>query len=160
MGEVIPEELVTRMRNAHMFGRALGVRQQVFYAQLSLQLHNQDPTKMDTDKMVEDLQSKFAPFDHVKDTHFQASFGHLMGYSAVYYTYMWSEAYAHHIMSVFKTNGLLDKETAIRYRDQVLRPGGEQDADDLVHAFTGKPFDLDAFHNYLSERPTEVGAHK
>ena len=88
--EPIPAELVLRMRRASEFGKALGVRQQMVYAKLSLSVYDRDPKTVDTTAMVKELVTKYLPTPYVEGTHFQTSFGHLDGYSAVYYTYMWS----------------------------------------------------------------------
>ena len=41
-------------------------------------------------------------------TYFQASFGHLDGYSAIYYTYMWSLVIAKDLFGPFREAGLMD----------------------------------------------------
>jgi thimet oligopeptidase len=74
------------MRRASEFGKALGVRQQMVYAKLSLSIYDRDPKSVDTTAMVKDLTTKYRPYPFVEGTHFQTSFGHLDGYSAVNYT--------------------------------------------------------------------------
>jgi thimet oligopeptidase len=149
-GEAIPAELVQRMRAANEFGKGTHTRHQVFYAQLSLAYHLEDPSALDlTERMVE-LQRRFSPFPHLPGTHFFASFGHLHGYSAMYYTYLWSLVIAKDLLGEFQRHGLLDADTARRYRESVLRPGGSQDAADLVAAFLGRPYDFAAFEQWLN----------
>ena len=70
------------------------------------------------------LQDHYTPFKYVKGTYMQESFGHLDGYSAIYYTYMWSLVIAKDMFTVFKHDGLLSPEAAARYRREVLEPGG------------------------------------
>src|SRR5207247_866172 len=77
-------------RAADDFGRALNVRQQMFYAAVSLDFYNRDPKGLDQDKLVAQLQERYTPYKYVEGTHMHTAFGHLNGYSAVYYTYMWS----------------------------------------------------------------------
>jgi thimet oligopeptidase len=89
-GEPIPASLVERMRAADEFGKGLFVRQQMFYAATSLELHSRDPRNLDTTAVVAELQNKYTPFRFVDGTYFETSFTHLDGYSAIYYTYMWS----------------------------------------------------------------------
>ena len=88
-GEVIPKELVERMRRADKFGGGTQAAQQMFYAAISLQFHQADPETLDQLALVKQLQTRYTPFRYVDGTRFHASFGHLIGYSAVYYTYMW-----------------------------------------------------------------------
>lgn len=149
-GEPIPAELVTRMRAADEFGKGLFVRQQMFYAALSLQLYSRDPKTIDMPAIVKELQEKITPYSFVENTYFEDSFGHLNGYSAIYYTYMWSLVIAKDMFTVFHRDGLLNPETAARYRARVLEPGGSQPAADLVKAFLGRPYSFRAFEDWLN----------
>jgi thimet oligopeptidase len=148
-GEPIPAELVRRMRAADEYGKGLAVRQQMFYAALSLELHRRDPAALDPTRLVAELQERYTPFRHVEGTWFHASFGHLDGYSAIYYTYMWSLVIAKDLFRPFRDEGLFAKGPAVRYRREVLERGGERPAADLVRAFLGRPFTFDAFAAWL-----------
>jgi thimet oligopeptidase len=148
-GEPIPPELVQRMRAANEFGKGTHTRHQVFYAQLSLAYHLQDPAELDLTATMTALQRRLSPFPHVPGTHFFASFGHLNGYSAMYYTYLWSLVIAKDLLAEFQRHGLLDEATARRYREAVLVPGGSRDAADLVNAFLGRPYDFAAYQSWL-----------
>ncbi len=148
-GAPIPGELVRRMRAADEYGKGLWVRQQMFYAAVSLELHRRDPATLDTTRLVAELQEAYTPFRHVEETYFQASFGHLDGYSAIYYTYMWSLVIAKDLFSVFRREGMNDPGPALRYRRAVLEPGGSRPAAELVQAFLGRPFSFDAFTAWL-----------
>ncbi len=145
----IPPELVLRMRAANEFGKGTHTRHQVFYAQLSLGYHLAEPRTLDLTAMMMDLQRRFSPFPPVAGTHFFASFGHLHGYSAMYYTYLWSLVIAKDLLGEFQRSGLLDAETARRYREAVLVPGGSRDAAELVEAFLGRPYGFEAFAAWL-----------
>ena len=103
--EPIPAELVKRMKAADEFGKGIFVRQQMFYAATSLELHTRDPKGLDTGKVVAELQNKLTPFKFVDGTHFEESFTHLDGYSAIYYTYMWSLVIAKDMFTVFSKTG-------------------------------------------------------
>ncbi len=85
------------------------------------------------------------------DTHPQVSFGHLDGYSAMYYTSMWSLVIAKDLFSAFDRDDLFDPEVAGAYRDKVLRQGGRRDAADLVEDFLGRPYTFDAYAAWLAE---------
>jgi thimet oligopeptidase len=146
----IPAELVGRMRAASEFGKGTHTRHQVFYAQLSLAYHLADAQTLDLTATMTELQRRYSPFPHVPGTHFFASFGHLQGYSAMYYTYLWSLVIAKDLLSEFQRSGLLDAETSRRYREAVLVPGGSRDAADLVEAFLGRPYGFEAFAAWLN----------
>ena len=148
--EPIPAALVLRMRKANEFGKALGIRQQMVYAKLSLSIYDRDPKTVDTTAMVKELVTKYLPTPYVEGTHFQTSFGHLDGYSAVYYTYMWSLVIAKDLFSQFDRGKLLAPEAAAKYRDTILVPGGSKPAATLVRDFLGRPFDFAAWEAWLN----------
>ncbi len=146
----IPAELVRRMRAANEFGKGTHTRHQVFYAQLSLAYHQADPAALDLTATLVHLQRRYSPFPYLPGTHFFASFGHLHGYSAMYYTYLWSLVIAKDLLSEFRKEGLLDADTARRYRESILVPGGSRDAADLVEDFLGRPYGFSAFEAWLN----------
>jgi thimet oligopeptidase len=147
-GEPIPAELVAKMRKADEFGKGYHARTQMFYAALSYHVHHRVPE--DTTALVRELQARYDVFGYVPDTHFQASFGHLEGYSSGYYTYMWSLVIAKDMFSAFDQDNLFDAGVAERYRDRVLAAGGSKDAADLVENFLGRPYTFDAFEAWLN----------
>ncbi len=151
-GVVIPKPLVDKLRASDDFGKALWVRHQMFYAALSLNMHNRDPGTLDQDKLVEEIQNKYSAWRFVAGTHMQASFGHLNGYSAMYYTYMWSMVIAKDMFSAFQKAGVLDPATALRYRKAILEPGGSKDAADLVADFLGRKYGFQSYEDWLNQK--------
>ena len=148
-GDVISEEMVQRMRKADKFGIGLQTVQQMFYASISLRFHTADPAKLDMDAEVKKLQEKYTPFKFVPGTSFHTNFGHLNGYSALYYTYMWSLVIAKDLLTPFHKNGLMNPEYTHRYRDMILARGGTKDAAVLVKDFLGREFNFKAYDDYL-----------
>jgi thimet oligopeptidase len=149
-GEPIPAETVERMRRAREFGRGVYVRQQMSYAMLSLRLHDGDPTGVDTTALVRDVQNQYSMFRYVEGTSFHASFGHLDGYSAIYYTYMWSLVIARDLFSQFDARDLMAPGAARRYRESILAAGGSAPAAELVRRFLGRDFSFDAYEAWLN----------
>jgi thimet oligopeptidase len=149
-GSVIPQSLIKKMVNSRNFGRAMWTQHQLFYSALSLDVYNQDPALMDLDHVMEKVQSTYSPFGYVEDTYFYASFGHLNGYSSIYYTYMWSLVIAADMHSEFVKKGLRNPDVARHYRESVLEPGGKKDAAELVQDFLGRPYSFEAFAKDLS----------
>lgn len=144
-GDVIPKSLVNKMIAGRDFGRGLWTKHQLFYAALSLDIYNRDPVDLDLDKIMKTIQQNYSPFGYVEDTYFYTNFGHLNGYSAIYYTYMWSLVISADMFSEFEKHGLRNPDVAKRYRRFVLAPGGARDAADLVNDFLGRPYSFDAF---------------
>ncbi|WP_405494759.1 M3 family metallopeptidase [Nocardia sp. NBC_00511] len=146
-GNAIPEALVRRMRAAKDFGKGINVLTQVVYTAISFLLHRDRPA--DHPAAVSEAMDRYGLIAEVPDTHFQASFGHLAGYTSAYYTYMWSLVIAKDLFAAFDPADLLNSAVAHRYRDSILGPGGSRDAADSVTAFLGRPFTFDAFAAWL-----------
>lgn len=174
-GEPLPAHLVETLRAATAFGEGLNVRQQMFYATLSLELYRRDPAELDPLAVEREAQQRHTPFPHLDGTWLHLSFGHLVGYSARYYTYMWSLVIAKDLFSAFdgarapdrRPGGdpgepdrapgdrprLLDPAVAARYRETVLAPGGSAPAAELVRGFLGRDYTFDAYRAWLDTPP-------
>lgn len=160
-GQIIPDELVEKMNAARDFGRGIGALQQMFYASISLNYYNRDPATFELLPMLKELQERYSPYEFLEGTHMFANFGHLFGYSAIYYTYMWSQVIALDMFSRFEEEGIRNTDTAKSYRKKVLGPGGSRDAADLVEDFLGRPYGFEAFANRLNhgfEEPASAAA--
>jgi thimet oligopeptidase len=53
------------------------------------------------------------------------------------------------IFEEFKKRGVMSREAAAAYRQDILAPGGSQDASDLVRKFLGRDYDFVAFEKWL-----------
>jgi thimet oligopeptidase len=147
-GQPIPEDLVQRMRAAEEYGKGLHVLVQMYYASMSLDYYTSDPTRLDPIERMIALRQELLPFPHEEGTYFVCSFGHLHGYSAMYYTYMWSLVIAKDVFSRFEPD-LMDTGVAADYFEHVLSRGGTRDAEQLVESFLGRKQDFAAFENWL-----------
>ena len=148
-GEPIPAELVARMNAAADYGKGIHARVQMFFAALSLEYYSRDPAGIDTTEVIRRLKPRYVPFPHEEGTTMQTAFGHLDGYSALYYTYMWSLVLAKDLFSRF-AHDVMDSAMARSYRQCVLEPGGSKDAEVLVRDFLGRPFAFEAFEAWLA----------
>jgi oligopeptidase A len=148
-GASIPPELVAKLRAAEEYGKGTHVSVQMFYAALSLALHDRDPAGLDPMALLVELKRERLPFPHEPGSHFVAAFGHLHGYSAIYYTYMWSLVIAKDLFSRFDGD-LMNSATANEYRRAILAPGGSRDAAELVRAFLGRDYATDAWEAWLN----------
>ncbi len=149
-GEPIPRELLDRMIAARDFGLGLGTRRQLSYAALSMALYNRSPEGLDIKALSDEITARYTAFDPMPDGHFFASFGHLNGYSAIYYTYQWSLAIATDMFTRFQEEGLRNVETAGEYRDMVLAQGGAKPAAELVTDFLGREISFKPYADRLS----------
>jgi len=149
--EVLPLDLIDRMNRASAFGRAGWVQGQLFYSTYSLDLHDRAPGQIDLDAILRTDYTRFYPYPFVDGNRFYAGFGHLMGYTSNYYTYVLDKVIAIDFFSQFDKNNLLGGEAAMRYRKTVLEPGGSVAGTELVRGFLGRPQNLDAFKKWMDE---------
>lgn len=147
----IPAELVTRMHDAYEFGKALATRRQLTFAATSVGLYAKNPLTFDVHERVVALHTTYSIFEHMPEVHHEYSFGHLDGYSAIYYTYMWSLVIAKDLLSRFTAEGMCNTETARAYRTEILEAGGSRDARELIVRFLGRPYTVDAFNTWLNQ---------
>jgi thimet oligopeptidase len=151
-GEPIPAALVTQMRRASEFGKALDVRQQMVFARMSLAYHQTDPARLDPTQLAIELHNKYLPYPQIEGTHREAQFSHLgnSAYASTYYTYMWSLVIAKDMFSRFDRAHLSAPAAAMRYRMTVFAPGSSKPAATLVRDFLGRPFDFTAWQAWLN----------
>jgi peptidyl-dipeptidase Dcp len=70
-------------------------------------------------------------------------FSHIMGgYSAGYYSYIWSEVLDADGVEWFKENGGMSREAGQHFRDTVLSRGGSVDAMEIYQEFAGRSPDM------------------
>ena len=150
-GEVLPLDLIDRMNRASAFGRAGWTQGQLFYSTYSLDVHDAAPQTIDLDALLHVDYTRFYPYPFVEGNRMYASFGHLMGYTSNYYTYVLDKVIALDFFSQFDKSNLLGGEAAMRYRRTVLEPGGSEPGTELVKGFLGRPQNLDAFKKWMDE---------
>lgn len=149
-GEPIPEALVARMNRARGFAEAFGDKHQLANAAVSLAYHLRAPGDADLTEIYRAVYNRYSAVPMPEGRHPQASFGHLTGYSAIVYTYMWSKAISTDLMTRFERGGLRDAATSRRYRELVLAPGSSKPAATLVSDFLGRPLSLEAYRARLT----------
>lgn len=140
-GEPLPEALLAQMVAAKNVGSGLHYLRQIYFARLDLAYHDAGAVK-DTDALAEAMHG-ITGFPFPPGTHFQAGFGHLFGYDAGYYGYLWSQVFGDDMATRFeqaRIEGGPEGEAAVGhdYRRTILGAGGTEDGDALVRAFLGR----------------------
>jgi thimet oligopeptidase len=150
-GEVLPTEIIRKMKLAGAFGRADWVRSQLYYTTLSLDLHDQDPAGLDLDALTERLYKTLQPWTWLAGNRMYASFGHLTGYSSNYYTYAFDKVIALDFFAQFDPADLTGCDAGARYRKAVLEQGGSKPGRQMVRDFLGRDEEFSAFSDWLNE---------
>jgi thimet oligopeptidase len=146
----MPKPLYDALVKSRSFGRALATQRQLFLAALDQAYHTRPPG-FDSTKLLAEINDAYTPFKYVEGTHFQASFGHLIGYDAGYYGYQWALSIAQDLFTRFKKEGLMNPKTAAEYRKTILEPGAGEDENALVTRFLGRAPSDAAYKAFLLE---------
>jgi thimet oligopeptidase len=150
-GEVLPAEIIRKMKLAGAFGRADWVRAQLYYTTLSLDLHDQDPAGLNLDATTKRLYQSLQPWTWMEGNRMYANFGHLTGYSSNYYTYAFDKVIALDFFGQFDPADLLGCDAGSRYRKTVLEQGGSKPGRVMVRDFLGRDEEFSAFSDWLNE---------
>ena len=142
-GDPLPADLSARMVAAKHLSSGIATLRQIYFARLDLAAHGPGAHK-DTDALARDLHP-ITGFPFPEGTHFQAGFGHLFGYDAGYYGYLWSRVFGDDMYTRFEGSDAGSAGVGREYRRRILEPGGIADGDALVRGFLGRDPTQDAF---------------
>ena len=142
-GEALPEKLLQAMLAAKQASSGIMYLRQLFFATLDFAYHSPG-FDGDTTATMERLHD-VTGFPYTPGTHFQSGFGHLFGYDAGYYGYLWSQVFGDDMYTRFAAAGPLDAATGADYRRKVLERGGSVDGSEMVREFLGREPNSDAF---------------
>lgn len=145
-GEIMPKALFDRMKASKNAFSGINNLRQVFLGMVDMAYHyDYDAEKETTDDVVTRIDKATTVFPLVEGTHFQAGFGHLMGYAANYYGYLFSKVFAADMYATFEAEGVLNPTVGMRYRKEVLAKGNTADPMDLMRNFMGRKSSNEAF---------------
>ncbi|MEE8469636.1 MAG: M3 family metallopeptidase [Planctomycetota bacterium] len=148
-GEPLSEEILAGMIAAKNLGSGLSTEGQVFLGLLDMTYHTDEDGELDTTAVRREVYGETRLFPAIDNIFGQASFGHLVGYHAGYYGYLWSLVYAQDMFSRFEAEGIMNPVTAREYRELILARGGTVDALDMVREFLGREPNSKAFLKHL-----------
>ena len=146
-GEPLPDELIERIVKSRNFMSAYACLRQVSFGLLDMAYYTKK----------EAFEEEIIPFEkkawekamvspQLPDTCMTVQFSHIMagGYAAGYYSYKWAEVLDADAFSMFKKNGIFDRQTAQSFRDNVLSKGGTEHPMTLYKRFRGQEPTIDA----------------
>jgi thimet oligopeptidase len=144
-GEPMPDELIAGMIAAKNLQSGVKTEGQIFLGMVDQAYHTDTDGIVDTTQVGYDVHDDVRMYPHTPGSHFQGSFGHLTGYQAGYYGYMWSLVYAQDMFQRFKELGMLNPKAGAYYRDKILSKGGTEDSINLVRDYLGREPSMNAF---------------
>ncbi len=140
-GEVIPMELVKKIKESATFMEGMTTLRQLSFGLLDMSWHAQDPSKI---KNVKEHEKKVfaetALYPDVKENCMSTAFSHIFqgGYSAGYYSYKWAEVLDADAFEYFKEHGIFNKDIATKFKENVLSKGGTENPMTLYKRFRGQ----------------------
>ena len=148
-GESIPGELIEKLKAADNFNQGFSTVEYVSSALVDLELHTMAASETQDVLAIEaDILDRIEMPKEITMRHCTPHFAHVFsgdGYSAGYYSYMWSEVMDADAFQAFKETGdAFDGETAKRLKDFIYSSGGSRDPAELYVEFRGKMPQIDA----------------
>ena len=144
-GEVIPQALLDKMRAAEKFNKGFANVEFTSSALVDMEFHALDPARAaDIDPMAfqADVLAGLNMPEAIVMRHATPHFAHVFagdGYSAGYYSYMWSGVLDADAFQAFEeAGGAFDAVTAEKLKRFIYTSGGSMDPEDAYIAFRGK----------------------
>lgn len=139
-GEVIPMELVQKIKESATFQEGMATLRQISFGLLDMSWHGTDPSDI---KDVKEYETKAFSgtnlYPETSETCMSTAFAHIFqgGYSSGYYSYKWAEVLDADAFAYFKEEGIFNKEVATKFKDNVLSQGGTENPMVLYKRFRG-----------------------
>jgi peptidyl-dipeptidase Dcp len=142
-GEPIPQEVIDKINASATFNQGFATVEYMAAAYLDMAYHVLDTTEAVEPRSFEDnAMADIGLIEEIVPRYRSGYFGHIfsgsVGYSAGYYSYMWSEILDADTFMAFKETDVLDQDTAARYREEILSKGGTRPGMELYRNFRGR----------------------
>ena len=139
-GEVIPSELIQKIKDSATFHEGRATLRQISFCLLDMAWHSGDTGNVTDPEKFEKLAMEPANLlPSVEGTMMSTSFGHIFagGYSSGYYSYKWAEVLDADAFEHFKENGIFNRDIATKFKDTILSKGGTEHPMELYKKFRG-----------------------
>ena len=147
-GEPLPRQLFDRLDDSRHAGAAMAMMRQLEFAMFDFRLHAKydaatGPAVLET---LADVRGEIALLPYPDYNRLPHSFSHIFagGYAAGYYSYKWAEVLAADAFGAFEEAGVFNRDTAQRFRSEILEIGGSCDIMQAYIAFRGREPEMDA----------------
>lgn len=147
-GEPIPMDMVQKMQTAKNYLSATSIVRQLEYALFDFRLHveHKQGDKKTLSRLRDDIRQNVSVLGEPDWVRMAHSFNHIFsgGYSAGYYSYLWSEVLASDAFTRFDKEGLLKRQTGQDFVNAILSQGGADEPMKLFEQFMGRKPQNDA----------------
>jgi peptidyl-dipeptidase Dcp len=139
-GEVIPQELVDKIKEAGHFNQGFATVEYLAASFLDMDWHTlTEPEELDPIEFENKSLEKIGLIPEIVVRYRSPYFNHIFsgGYSSGYYSYIWAEVLDADAFEAFKETSLFDQKTAMSFRKNILEAGGTEDPMILYKRFRG-----------------------
>jgi peptidyl-dipeptidase Dcp len=147
-GQPIPPELVAKIEKSQTFNQGFETVEYLASALVDMKLHLAGATPIDPDAFERDTLKALGMPEEIVMRHRTPHFGHIFasdGYSAGYYSYLWSDTLTADAWEAFTSaGGPYDPAVAKRLRDHVFSIGNTVDPTEAYRSFRGRDAGIDA----------------
>jgi Zn-dependent oligopeptidase len=140
-GEVIPIEYINKIKESASFQEGIATMRQLSFGLLDMGWHSEDPSAITDLKAFETAQFAATQlYPDVPANAMSTAFSHIFqgGYASGYYSYKWAEVLDADAFEYFKEQGIFDRDTATKFKENVLSKGGTEHPMILYKRFRGQ----------------------
>ena len=143
-GEAMPRELLEKVLSTQTFNQGFATTEYLAASIVDQALHQLTVNEVPSAELILDfetqaLEAAGIQVNEVPPRYRATYFSHIIGgYSAGYYSYIWSEVLDADTVDWFHENGGLLRENGDHFRQSLLSQGGSKDAMGLYRSFTGR----------------------
>ncbi|MGN6544564.1 MAG: M3 family metallopeptidase [Aureliella sp.] len=146
-GQPMPKELLQKIKKAQTFNMGFNTVEYLASALVDMKLHLAGDKKIDPDAFERETLAELGMPKEIVMRHRTPQFSHIFaddGYSAGYYSYLWSDALTADAAELFEEKGYYDRETAKKLHDHIMSVGDTIDPVEGFRAFRGRDVDTAA----------------
>ncbi|MFD2589111.1 M3 family metallopeptidase [Croceitalea marina] len=139
-GELIPMELVQKIKASAAFQEGMATLRQISFGKLDMEWHAKNTSKIKDVKVFENKAFEGTQlYPDTPETCMSTAFAHIFqgGYSSGYYSYKWAEVLDADAFAYFKEHGIFNKSIATKFKEHVLSKGGTENPMTLYKRFRG-----------------------
>lgn len=140
----IPDALIKKIQNAGTFDQGFATLEYLAASYLDLNYHTAKENIQNVNEYEQQSMQKLGLISSIIPRYRSTYFNHVFagGYSAGYYSYIWSGVLDTDAFEAFKTTDLFSKEKADAFRKNILEKGGTEDPAVLYRNFRGQDPDI------------------